>query len=94
MLEEALFRAIVPSAGQTRKIEQYRDLGARFVCLRGKIEVQGHVAVCAGSLVLELQQLAPKGGNRGSGFERHDGGCNYQREEEMKVRDEDTCTMM
>jgi hypothetical protein len=39
MLEETLLGAIVPSAGETRQVKQYRDFGARLQGLWREIEV-------------------------------------------------------
>ena len=73
VLEEALLRTVVTSAGQARKIDQDGDLGSRALeSLRRKEQVKLHFAIGGSSLVGKLQELASERGNGGSGFDGHD----------------------
>ena len=72
VLEEALLRAVGRCAREARQVEQHWDLCARLQCLGRQVQVEGHVSVGARRLVLELEQLAPEGGDGACGLERHD----------------------
>jgi len=73
VLEEALLRTVVTSAGQARKIDQDGDFGSRALeSLRRKEQVKLHFAVGGSSLVGKLQELASERGDGSSGFDRHD----------------------
>lgn len=56
VLEEALLRAIIGSAGQTGQVNQHGDLLG--LGLWGQVEVEGHFAVCGGGIVAKLEELA------------------------------------
>lgn len=61
MLEEALLRAILSSASQSRKIEEdWHFLFRVRKGLRREIEVEAHFAARCGRLVVQLEELAPK----------------------------------
>lgn len=70
MLEETLLRAILGSASQTGQVDQDGDL--LFLCLRGQVEIEGHLAACSRGIVAQLEQLAAKRGDSGLGGDGHD----------------------
>lgn len=72
MLEEALFRPIVPRARQTGEVDQEGGSveGIRGG-LRGQVEVEGHFAIGGGGIVGEFEELAAEGCNCCFGLDRH-----------------------
>lgn len=71
MLEEALLGAVLSSAGQTRQINQDRDL--LVLSLRRQVQIEGHFAAGGSSIVAQLEQLTAEGGDGSLGGDGHDG---------------------
>jgi len=71
MLKEAFLGAIVTSTGQAREIEENGNLCARFESLGRQVKVERHVGIGARRFVLQLQKLAPEGGNGRCSLETH-----------------------
>lgn len=78
MLEEALLGAVLSSAGQTRQINQDRDL--LVLSLRRQVQIEGHFAAGGSSIVAQLEQLTAEGGDGSLGGDGHDGWMLKRRE--------------
>ncbi len=64
MLEEALLGAVIRCTGQAGKVDQDRQfLVGRLVCLRRKVQVEGHLAVGGLGGMAKLEKLATERGN-------------------------------
>lgn len=72
MLKEALFRAIVGCASQTRQINQKWHFANRIDGgLRREVQVEGHLATDRRGIVRELQELSSERGNCSFCRDRH-----------------------
>lgn len=85
VLEEALLRTVLGGAGQTRKVDQHRDLLG--LGLRGQIEVEFHFTLCSSGSMAQFEELSAKGGNGSVCGDRHDAcvGDSERRGEKRKL---------
>ena len=72
MLEEPLFRPVVPGAGQAGEVDQEGAFVQRVRGdLWGQVEVEGHFAVGGGGVVGEFEEFAAEGGDGCLGLDGH-----------------------
>ena len=72
VLEEALLSAIVARACQSGEVYQDGNFVQRVrCCLRRKVQVECHLAICCQGIVRQCQQLAAKAGDGRVGSDRH-----------------------